>query len=309
MRIQSIKYNSYKPINFGTSRRTVYKTGQGKIVEQPFYDKSMEFSNCSNGQILVSNSTNFFRDDIDWAGFGHVLEELFPNDKKVNVYNFACSDGSEPYSLAITLIEDLGEERAKRYFPIRATDADPIIINTAKSGKIFAAGKDIENLKEMTKHKVDKYFYSKKVQGGYILEAKDILKNNIIFEKEDFATGLNNIKKENSLILCRNFWGYLGTEEIMECAKKLHKKIDETSIILIGDFDKEFGRAPEFLTELGIEEATDLYGEEFILKKHPINKKGKYNNNAYMREKIKSYRKKKLAQSPKVDFHRKEEKH
>ena len=64
----------------------------------------------------------------------------------------------------------------------------------------------------------------KKVENGYILEAKDILKNNIEFSRGDFLSGLDNIEKENNLILCRNFWGYLGTEEIMEWAKNHQKE-------------------------------------------------------------------------------------
>lgn len=301
MKISPIKCNLFqktKPnVNFGSSRRTIYKTGEGDVFVKPFYDKEMKFTNSKKGQILCSNTTDFFRDDIYWGWLARNLNTLFPKDKKVNVYNFACSDGSEAYTLAISLIEKLGEKEAQRFFPIKATDIDPYIIEEAKSGRVFAEEYDIEKLKEETGNNIEKYFTMKKVENGYILEAKDILKNNIEFSRGDFLSGLDNIEKENNLILCRNFWAYLGEDEIIKCTKKLHKKLDESSIILIGHYDLDNGYPPSFLTELSFDCVTDIYGEEYMLKKYPYNESGEYENEKAIKRKIGAYRKRKLSKS------------
>ena len=68
--------------------------------------------------MVASNSTSFFRRDIDWKSIGSTFDSQFPKGK-VNIYDFACSDGSEAYSLIITLIEQLGEKKAQRFFPIQ----------------------------------------------------------------------------------------------------------------------------------------------------------------------------------------------
>ena len=104
--------------SFRSTKRTKYLTENNKVVVKPFYDKGCDFFGHKEGKILVSNSTNFFRNDLPWNTLGKTLDELYPKGEKVNVFNFACSDGSEPYSLAICLMEQLGEDGAKRFFPI-----------------------------------------------------------------------------------------------------------------------------------------------------------------------------------------------
>ena len=53
--------------------------------------------------------------------------------------------------------------------------------------------------------------------------------------------------------MCRNFWGYLNEDDIINCAKKLYKKLDDSSIVIIGEFDMDKNHIPKFLTELGID--------------------------------------------------------
>ena len=53
MKISPIKCNLFqktKPnVNFGSSRRTIYKTGEGDVFVKPFYDKEMKFTNSQFG--------------------------------------------------------------------------------------------------------------------------------------------------------------------------------------------------------------------------------------------------------------------
>ncbi|MFQ8625418.1 MAG: CheR family methyltransferase [Candidatus Gastranaerophilaceae bacterium] len=81
---------------------------------------------------LLSNSVDYmygtqssmFRTDLDWMKFAQYLGTHFKDTKKVNVVCQACSDGSEPYTLALALIHSLGTESAKKFFPINARDID-----------------------------------------------------------------------------------------------------------------------------------------------------------------------------------------
>ena len=89
------------------------------------------------------NATFFYRNDLSlsdidgsWNDFRRVITEEFKEAPKVNVYNFACSDGSETYSLVMSLLEGLDKSEADKYFPIKAFDLDPIILDEAKSGEI-----------------------------------------------------------------------------------------------------------------------------------------------------------------------------
>lgn len=284
-------------LSFGSTKRTKYLTEDDKVVVKPFYDKGCDFFGPKEGKILVSNSTNFFRNDLPWNTLGKTLDELYPEGEKVNVFNFACSDGSEPYSLAICLIEQLGEEKAKRFFPINASDIDSDIMPKGKKDKIIADKKDIENINEITNNNIKKYFNVKHIKERtvispkgtvefkdeeFILTPKKILKDCVKFDCKNFYDGLDDLKEKNNLVLCRNFWGYLKEDEILKCAKKLYNRLDESSFMIIGDFDLDDGNIPKFLTELGIDSATDTWKEETILQKHEGYSDGKYKDELLM---------------------------
>ena len=289
MRILSVVNTPIRSLNFGTTKRTVYKTNSQDVFVRPFYDKAKKFLGYQDAQIVVSNSTRFFREDLPWNILAPALDEMFPNGK-VNTYNFACSDGSEPYSLAIALIEQLGEEKAKRFFPIMASDIDSSILPQAQNYEILATKKDMSLIKNMTGSKtVSKYFTIKeKNKDGYILEPKDILKENVQFSKKSFEDGLDEVKKSNSLVLCRNFWAYMDKETILNCAKKLHKNLDNSSKIVIGKFDMDNGVAPLFLLEMGMNYVSGLHMYELILENHPDDKEN-YEHEEYIGEYIEEY--------------------
>ena len=290
MKISAINYSiKHRPINFGTTKRTTYGANNiGQVIKE-FYDKEYLWKDNKYDSIIVSNSTHFLRNDMPWLYIGEKLEELYPDAKSVNIHNFACSDGSETYSLAICLIEQLGEERAKKYFPIRATDIDEYVISSAKRGKIRAKSDDIQRLKEVTNNQIWKYFDIESKGEDYILRPKEILRENVKFECKDFEEGLDEIKGGNNLVMCRNFWGYLDEDKTIRCAKKLYEKLNETSYAIIGNFDMLGGEVPVFLSELGVDSEGDNWKEEMILKKYEGRSDGNYQNEERIREKIKYY--------------------
>ena len=172
-------------LNFGTTRRTLYKNTETKQqYHKPYYTPYEDYVSFKNGtnpnfaivKIKNSNSTQFFREDMpytkdsDYSGFARFLNERF-SEGKVNVYDFACSDGSEAYSIAISLIEEMGEEEAQRFFPIQAIDKDKQIIKKAASGTIECDTVDIENITKNTHGKFDKYFEVLEQNGeNYVLK-------------------------------------------------------------------------------------------------------------------------------------------
>ena len=66
------------------------------------------------------NDTSFFRDGRFWSSLAYYMMYKYRDADKVGVYNYACSDGSEPYSLLMTLISIWGIENVKKYLPIKA---------------------------------------------------------------------------------------------------------------------------------------------------------------------------------------------
>ena len=68
-------------------------------------------------------STKFFREDLNWNDFVFMLFQKYKGVPQVNIRCFGCSDGEEPYSLAMKLDVVLGKY-AEKFFPIVAKDFD-----------------------------------------------------------------------------------------------------------------------------------------------------------------------------------------
>ena len=255
MNISPVKINNF---NFKSTNRTVYRDKKKGDYVSNVYDPYYSAMNGPNiPKMVYSNKTFFLRNDFPWGTIGKYLQDKYPTGK-VNIYNFACSDGSEPYSLALSLIDSLGEEEAQRFFPIIASDIDSEIIKQAKKGRIKVTPLEYEKLCAFVKKpKTGKdYFDIEYVRvdsknSYYILKPKEILSKNVQFKCEGIEEGLNNVEKSNSFVMARNFWKYLSAEQIATLSLKLRNGLDDTSLIAIGDFDKS-SNTPFFFFRLGI---------------------------------------------------------
>lgn len=225
---------------------------QKKEYHKPYYTPYEDYVSFKNGtnpnfaivKIKNSNSTQFFREDMpysnnaDYSGFARFLNKHF-SEGKVNVYDFACSDGSEAYSIAISLIEEMGEEEAQRFFPIQAIDKDKQIIKKAASGTIECDTVDIENITKNTHGKFDKYFEVLEQNGeNYVLKVKEPLKNAVNFKMGKIEDRLDDVEGSNKVVLCRNMWPYLSKGSMFKAVLKL-SNLDNNSLVVIGNFDRD----------------------------------------------------------------------
>lgn len=243
-----MKINSpnFSTTSFSSSRRTKYKIlDSEKIITSKYYSIDPAYSmmvlchnpNYAPVRVLNSNYTDFFRDDISWLNTAQTLGEIFKDSDKVNVYNFACSDGSEPYTLAMSLIETLGDE-AEKFFPIKAYDIDDTIIRKAKSGAIECSYDDVKRINKYTNGKFNEYFENKLIgSDGIIVQPTATLKDNVQFYKRNFLTELPKIKTSNNVILCRNFWRYLPEEKIGDALVAMRHLDAATTGYMFGAFD------------------------------------------------------------------------
>lgn len=268
------------PINyqsFGTNTRRVRINKQGEIAssdERRFYDSSFD-------TLLYENTTLFFRYDLNraykkemaakykysdsWDGFRKTVVEHFKNAPKVNTYDFASSDGSEAYSLILSLIDELGEEASCKYFPIQAFDIDSSVIQTAKKGEIPCQIDDFRRFREnLYNLSQSEYFTFSQDEKDSLFIANDNLKEKVHFQQADILSEIDKIEPSNSLVLCRNFWPYLDKDYREEAFKKLCERLDETSLIVIGYFDCSALNLP--FKEYGFSDVCP-----FVYKKMPNN--------------------------------------
>ena len=252
--------NYIPPVKFQSNNRIV--------VDNPAFLKNNprgdNLDARGHKKLLYANTTSFFRDDLEefgsgWIDFREAIVKAFENAPKVNVYDFAASDGSEAYSLIISLIEALGVCEAQKYFPIKAFDIDCEAVKKAKSGEILGGVGDMDALCCNTGGNVFRYFNIKNGPNpftcAHYFYPKDDIKNLVDFNEADIVDEIDNIEPDNSLVLCRNFWPYLNKDTAEKTFARLCEHLGDKSVIVIGSFDKRiWGELSKSLAENGFKQ-------------------------------------------------------
>ncbi len=226
-----------------------------------------------NNKIFCNNTTDMFRDDIDWKQFGNFLYKQFKDCKKVNTYNYAASTGEEPYSLSI-LLQTRFKEDAKKFFPIYAKDLDTklIIQDTIaqKTRRIYipqtfsraqrALGVEDSELKGLLIP--DNHSYGATLRQNVISPIK--------FSCANILDDIKNIDNKNpSLVMCRNMWPYINSSEYDGYAEALYEKLAPGSVVVIGFFDYTADYSdkifPDSLKKAGFKEAKADINSQFKL--------------------------------------------
>lgn len=233
MQIQSLANNPNK-ISFTRTNRSIYD---------------------SNDKFLYSNHSFFFRDDIkNWDKFADSLINKYKNQDKVNVYCHACSDGSEPYSLAMILLSKLGEEGAQKFFPIIAVDKDKHYLEKAAAGKIEVYEEDLRAVEYNTKKHYSEYMdIIATSRDSHRIKFKENVRNAVVFSQGDILDEIDSIKPDNSVLMFRNAWPYLKPNQRMELAEKINNNLGENSLYIMGSFDRSDSEAIELLDDVGLE--------------------------------------------------------
>lgn len=88
---------------------------------------------------ITINVTDFFRDKAVWDALCPILERLVEEkrdgrSRTLRVWSAGCSTGEEPYSIAMLLLDLLGEQAADFIVSVTATDLDPDVLAFAELG-------------------------------------------------------------------------------------------------------------------------------------------------------------------------------
>lgn len=236
------------------------------------------------GQLIHRNDTSLFRNDLgDWDKFADYIGNKFKNCDKVNIYSLSCSSGDEVYSLAMKLLKKYGEKGSEKFFPIKASDYDPKIINMAQQGYLPMFDGDEELINEQTGGKFDEYFeilptppqlfddmgMEQYADYDFVVKVKDSLRNKIEFKVADATEQCKLVEPDNSIVMARNFWPYLKDEsKRMTLADDLYRTLGKNSAVVVGKFDDTSGAfASKNLNDAGFVCRDDNY---CILEKNSV---------------------------------------
>ncbi|MFJ1257290.1 CheR family methyltransferase [Cupriavidus sp. CuC1] len=145
---------------------------------------------------LTTNLTSFFREAHH---FPLLAEHAKKTGRPYSVWCSAASTGEEPYSIAITLAEALGERAAT----VLATDIDTQVLAKARSG-VYTA----EQVSKLSPERLKRFFLKGTGQRAGAVKVKPDLAGTISFEPLNLLAPDWGIREKFDAIFCRNVMIY-----------------------------------------------------------------------------------------------------
>lgn len=177
---------------------------------------------------ILINVTSFFRDP---EIFDALKEKVFPamvhKDRTVEtplrIWVPGCATGEEPYSIAIALLEYLGDTASNVAIQIFATDIDDEALEKARNGIYPLA---IEQ--DVSQERLLRYFV--KMEAGYQISKH--IRDMCLFARQNVIKDPPFSKLD--LVSCRNLLIYLGPLLQKKVLSLFHYALKPTGFVLLG---------------------------------------------------------------------------
>lgn len=169
---------------------------------------------------VTINVSEFYRDPLKFKELQEaILPQLLTHNKQLKIWSAGCSNGSEPYTLAL-ILEEL---TPGVHHTIIASDLDDRILKAAKEGRYLE--KDIRNV---PKHLAQRFF----TQSGGEVVLSDEIKKRVAFKKHDLLN--DNYDYGFDLILCRNVVIYFTNEAKDSIYRGFWASLNDHGIFFVG---------------------------------------------------------------------------
>lgn len=198
---------------------------------------------------LTTNFTRFFRENHHFEHMrDQVLPELFARAKaggRVRIWSAACSDGQEPYSIALTVLSQL-PNAADYDFKILATDIDPKILAIAREGAY-----DANALETVSPEMRRQWFREVEAGGRRKWRVDDRVKRLITFNELNLMTDWP-FKGKFDIIFCRNVVIYFDEPTQMRIWTRFADLLPTGGHLYIGHSERVTGDAKNRFDNIGI---------------------------------------------------------
>lgn len=169
---------------------------------------------------LTINVSEFFRNPERFEElWRRVLPELLDKNSKIRIWSAGCSNGAEPYSVAL-LAQELGvTDRVQ----IIGTDIDQVVLTKAREGVY-----EYNDIKNLPSHFLGKYFKTQNHRyylNNDVKSMVEFLSHNLL--KDPFLINFD-------LIICRNVVIYFKEEAKKVLYHKFFESLNPGGYLLVG---------------------------------------------------------------------------
>lgn len=234
-----------------TSNLNHYNSSQRKNNNSSlsFGELDMFINVKPNKYLKTSNiylRTYLVRGEEFWNEFSAYIQKKYPEGVKIICH--AAADGSDAYTAAMRLIDDLGNNGAAKYFPIVASDISNKALMKMRNRIINVSDNEKILLEKSLKTFDKSYFFD---GDKNILRVKDILYSKIQPRMANIMNEVDKYKKhkEPCIVIFRNAWYQLNDQGKRLLSQKLYDNLKPESSVVIGKQDAVM--IPELLVSAG----------------------------------------------------------
>jgi two-component system, chemotaxis family, CheB/CheR fusion protein len=240
--LSRVDFRFYKP---GTIKRRITRRMFLRKIESldaylQFLRKNREEVEALFNDVLI-NVTGFFRDP---DAFENLKKTAFPaimshknSNIPIRIWVPGCSTGEEVYSLAIMLLEFLGEKAANFQVQIFATDLSESIISKARAGiypESVAA--------DISADRRRRFF--RRIESGFQINKN--IRDMVVFAKQDLAKDPPFSKLD--MISCRNVMIYMSQVLQKRILPLFHYALNPGGILFLGSSETVGGFGDLFVS-------------------------------------------------------------
>lgn len=180
---------------------------------------------------MTTNTTSFFRENDHYE----ILKGLLPQFKgPVRIWSSPCSTGEEPYSLAMTAEEILGD---KTEYKILATDINEIVLRIARRGEY-----PINRLNDI-KPSMSKYFTDFQDGDERRIKISSYLQSKVHFGQFNLLLDYP-FDHPFDVIFCRNVLIYFEKKDVEYVVKKMRDNLKRGGYLFLGHSESAAGTVP-----------------------------------------------------------------
>lgn len=180
---------------------------------------------------LSTNHTSFLREA---SHFDYLVKNVLPKLRKratIDIWSAPCSTGEEPYSIAVTMLEQLGVP-ARPALRIRATDISTRALGIARKGAYEA-----DRLGSMPVPLIKKYF-TQTAPG--VFQIRPEIGRMIEFERGNLVEPMRS-GRSFPIIFCRNVMIYFDKPTQEKVVASLSQFLEPGGYLLIGHSESLMG--------------------------------------------------------------------
>ncbi len=222
LKLTGIDLESYKSQQM--RRRLAFFIEKSNGLEVTDYCRKIEAEKDSLVKLrdfITINVTEFFRDDWAFTELeNNILPALVRIKRTLRVWSAGCSNGGEPYSLAILLKTITGSSLHK----ILATDVDELSLAKAGAGGPYS----LDSVKSVPEQHVQQYFTST----GDDLWVKPEIRNMVRFQRHNMLS--EPFEQGFDLVCCRNVTIYFTDEAKNKLNQQIHSSLNNSGVLFTG---------------------------------------------------------------------------